>query len=134
MDGVSAAATILQLIDSVQKLVKFCRAVQKAPSAIKSLSEELQLLSSVLFYIQSNNVSIETDSLELQLLQLCQKKVQTLYEKLSKRITLLNSRNIRLRNWTLFTAVLELPELKDLRDDIERTKNSLVVFMVGTHR
>lgn len=134
MDGLSAAATVLQLADSIQKIVKFCRAVQKAPSDFSKLCDELQELSQVLTETRATSVLVGNDTREYVIIQNCQTKISNFQRKLAKSTAHLNSGKSSVRIWSAIKAVLKEPEFRSLREDIERTKSSLTLLIIGANR
>jgi hypothetical protein len=98
MDGVSSAASVfgvaslaIQLVESIDRLVTFWKAVQNAPANINSLFGELELLRSVLEQTSKINALPISDRNTEKALRSCQSQILKLETIIAQAIKHFNS-------------------------------------------
>jgi hypothetical protein len=125
--GVTGVA--LQLVEQINKLVEFWKAVQKAPEELTVLFNDLQLLSSVLAQSQAIEKLIPSSQRTDEIVLSCHSKVSFLLKKIEPAIQQFasksNSKRKWKRTWASFKIVLQEKEIKSIKDTISDTKNTL---------
>lgn len=131
MDGVSGVLAVgsfaIQLADTVLKLVRFWKDVQRVPADIQALFEELEVLLALLTEAQSTNFSDERYNVGYVALASCESRLSALWAKISRRVEDLGSCSTRKRKWSAFKIVLDKADIADLRDHIRSAKQMLVL-------
>lgn len=73
--GIAVASITIQLADSIKKLIEFWDSVQNAPNNIRTVLQDLELLTSVLEDIHRAEVEHGADPNITRLLQNCESRI-----------------------------------------------------------
>lgn len=141
MEGLSAAASSIavvslavQLADSVKKLCNFWESIKEAPSDIKEISTDLELLSGVLTDIACEAQHVGPNATLLASLDACSFKVKRLVTLLNEIEPGFASTSSRVRKWTAFKAVLKSGKLTKLQEALERLNGTLLLVQQNQNR
>lgn len=141
MEGLSAAASSIavvslavQLADSVKKLCDFWESIKEAPSDMKEISTDLELLSGVLTDIAYEAQHVGPNATLLASLDACSFKVKRLVTLLDEIEPGFASTSSRVRKWTAFKAVLKSGKLTKFQEALERLKGTLLLVQQNQNR
>lgn len=130
--GVLAVASLaLQVVEIVERIQDFWDRIKNAPAEIRSVLDDLALLSMVLRLIESNVTARRIHSQVLSLaLNNCLCKVQVMERLLEQfQIGSTTPRNWRRRSWVTITAVRKDEKLARYRRSLEETKTTLMLAL-----
>ncbi len=132
MDGVSGAASviaILQLLESVVKLVEFGKSVRDVPANVEALFNDLDLLSAVLAQTHKSISRINLDEVTTRVIKDCENKVSVLDTKIRSAASHLRSDSLRRRTWSALKIALKSNEIALLRQSIADAKATLQLVL-----
>lgn len=136
MEGLAAAASVvgvaslaLQLADSVKKLHDFWDSVKKAPEDVRSITSDLQLLSSVLSNIASEAQHVTPDHTLEAVMERCVMKVKTLNTILNELEPGFTSSRTFKRKCTALRSVLKSEKVKKFQASLQDLKTTLILVL-----
>lgn len=134
MDVVSSAASVIaiasiaiQLIDGIAKLSDFVESIDDAPDNIKSIREDLHLLSCILIEVKANQNADSANPSILATLKHLEHKVQIFTTFLAKFEPELNSHNRIIRKWSAVKGAFKSKKFENLRQSLAQTKSTLLI-------
>lgn len=129
--GAGLVSLSMQLIESTQKLKSFYNASREAPDTLADLCEELQILSMNLRLLESHR---QNNILGDELLEICVSKCARMIAKIQTSVDKMGSLMNRSRlAGRLYTAFKE-PEIKQLLEEMERAKGSLLTACLSYYQ
>ena len=141
MDGLSGAASgiavvslAIQLGDSVKKLCEFWASVKEAPDDVRAITADLQLLSSVLAGIASEEQHVELDPTLIAALKACHDNVAKLVRIANDMEPGFASKKPRIRIWTAFRAVIKGESIQKSQRILEGLKSTLTLALHNHQR
>ena len=134
MDGLSAAASVMQLAESFKKLYDFWNSIKEAPEDIRAISVDMQNLSNILSQIANETQHVEPDATLIAVLNGCCVKVKTLNTLLNDIEPGFASKKYRVRQWTAFKAVLKHGKLMKYQVALDRLKIDLLLVQQYQYR
>ena len=141
MDGLSGAASgmavvslALQLSSSIKQLYDFWDSVKEAPDNIRTITTDLNLLSSVLAEMAFEEQHFGPDQILTSVLQACCDRVKKLTHITRDMEPGFASRSLRIRRWTAFKAVLKTEKILRFQHVLERLKITLILAQQSYHR
>lgn len=141
MDGLSAAASgiavasiALRLADSVKQIYDFWTSVKEAPDDIRTITEDLRVLSSILARIEKEAGQVEPDATLEAALNGCMLNVKILTSLLNDIEPGFASTRSRVRKWTAFKAVLKRGQLVKFQGALEGMKSTLLIVLAEHDR
>ena len=136
MEGLAAAASVvgvaslaLQLAGSVKKLHDFWDSVKEAPEDVRSITSDLQLLSSVLSDIASEAQHVTPDHTLEAVMERCVMKVKTLNTILNELEPGFASSRTLKRKWTALKNVLKSEKVKKFQTSLQDLKTTLILVL-----
>ena len=117
----------LQLAQSTNKLYEFWASVKDAPDAIQDMTNDLELLSSVLSHIALEAQSSTPDDITTAVLKNCSVKLQSLTLQVDKLEPDFVSRSSTVRKWRAIKVVLKSGRLEKLLATVEGIKTTLIL-------
>jgi hypothetical protein len=135
MEVIGSTASVFalyQLCASIKDLVDFGKAVQDAPTTVKALFEDLELLELVV--AQARNVAhlLTFDDTTERVLRTCESKISILHHKLATPISRFQSGNFIQRKWSALKITLRVEDIKDLQRSIQDAKSTLQISQTNT--
>ena len=113
MDGISSASGVfaavsiaIQLGESIKKIVELGKAIKDAPTHIRALFQDLEVLAAVLSQIQQLNKHVAFDNVTEKALQNCQIKILTLQNAIHQAQLNVKSKSRLRRKWGAFSFAL----------------------------
>ena len=138
MDGLSGAASgiavvsiAIQLGDSIKKLCEFWASVKEAPDDVRAITADLQLLSSVLAGIASEEQRSGPDPTLTTILEACGDKVNKFTHITNGMEPGFASMSLRVRKWTAVKAVMKGEKIKKCRKLLEGLKITLMMAQLN---
>ena len=135
MDGLSGAASgiavislAIQLGDSIKKLCEFWTSVKEAPDDVRTITADLQLLSSLLTGIASEEQHFPDPTLVIAL--------KACYDNVTKLVRIANdmesgfaSKKPRIRIWTAFRAAIKGESIRKSQRILGGLKSTLTLAL-----
>ena len=141
MDGLSGAASAIavvslaiQLGDSVKKLCEFWASVKEAPDDVRAITADLQLLSSVLAGIASEEQHFEPDPTLVTALKVCGENVTKLARIANDMEPGFASKKPRIRIWPAFRAAVKGESIQKSQNILEGLKSTLTLALHNHHK
>lgn len=128
MDGLSGAASvvaILQLCESVVKLVEFAKSVRNAPANVEALFKDAELLAAILEQSKKTVSEIKLDETTKLVFKDCRHKILAFDRKIRSASLHLNSDSRRRRTWSALKITLQSNDIASLRQSITEAKINL---------
>lgn len=132
MDGISSASGVfaavsiaIQLAETIKKIVDFGKAVKDAPTQVRTLFDDLELLAAVLSQIQQLDGFVAHDNVDEKALLNCQGKVLKLHNAINETQLSLKSKSRVRRKWCAFKFALDDSEIQSIRTSIADAKSTL---------
>jgi hypothetical protein len=132
MDGLSSASGVfaavsiaVQLAESIKKIVEFGKAVKDAPTHIRTLFYDLEVLDAVFTRIGQLNNHVAIDNVAEKALQSCQIKLLKLQKAIDQAQLNIKSKSRFRRNWGAFKFALNEAEIQYIQISIEEAKSTL---------
>jgi hypothetical protein len=124
--GVIAIASIaIQLAETINEIVAFGKAVQNAPTRLRALFHDLEVLAAVISHIQHLNGHVAFDNVNENALRNCQTKISNLYKIIDQAQRRLKSKSLVRRKWGAFKISLQDDEIQSIQRSIEEAKLTL---------
>jgi hypothetical protein len=132
MNGLSNASSVfaavsiaIQLGESIKKMVELGKGIKDAPTHIRALSQDLEVLAAVLAQIQQLNGHVAFDNIAEKALQNCQIKILKLQNAIRQaQLNVKSKRRLR-RKWGAFSFALNEHEIQSMQISIEEAKSTL---------
>ncbi|KAL9612035.1 MAG: hypothetical protein Q9167_003361 [Letrouitia subvulpina] len=141
MEGLSAAASglavasiAIQLAESVKKLYDFWNSIKDAPEAVRIITNDLKLLSSVLADIASEAQHGELNAVLEGVLSACTTSVDALYIIVNDLEPGFASSRTFLRKWVAFRSILKKEKIKNIQTALDRLKITLALGQQNHNR
>lgn len=137
MDGVSAAAsvlTIVQLAAKVKSIYDFWVSVKGAPDDFRNIAADLSILSTVLADIASEAQHQPPDASMSAVLQNCCEKVTVLSSLIDGFEPGFASTNVTVRKWSAVRAVFKGDKLAKIQRELESMKGTLLLVQARYQR
>lgn len=129
--GAGLASLSGQLIQSAQKLKSLHNASRDAPTTVADLCHELETVSLNLRLLESHRQSnILGDELLERCVSVCARMVAKIQAAVDRMSSLMNRSRLTGRIYTAFKE----PETKQLLEDMERAKTSLLAACMGYYQ
>lgn len=132
MDGLSSASGVfaavsiaIELAATIRKIVKFGKAVKDAPTQIRALFQDLEVLDAVITRIEQLNQHVAVDNVSEKALQNCQIKLLKLQNVIDQAQLNIKSKSRFRRNWGAFKFVLNEAEIQSIQASIQEAKSTL---------
>jgi hypothetical protein len=129
--GVFAAVSIaIQLGESIKKIVELGKAIKDAPTHIRALFQDLEVLAAVLSQIQQLNKHVAFDNVTEKALQNCQIKILKLQNAIHQAQLNVKSKSRLRRKWGAFSFALNEHEIQSIQISIEEAKSTLQLVQI----
>jgi hypothetical protein len=122
------ASLAVQLVDSIDRLDTFLKAIQNAPANINSLFGELELPRSVLEQTRKINARHISDRSAEKALGICQSQILKLETTIGQAVKHFNSDKFYQRKWSAFKIILKGKEIAAVLNSIGHAKSTLLLL------
>ena len=133
-NGIAVIALAIQLGDSIKKLCEFWTSVKEAPDNVRAITADLQLLSSVLAGIASEEQHFEPDPTLVTALGACRDNVIKLVRIADDMEPGFVSKKPRVRLWTAFKAAIISESIRKSQRILEGLKSTLTLALHNHHK
>lgn len=141
MDGLSAVASAMaivslafQLVETAKQLCDFWSSIKDAPEEVRTMSVDLELLTSVLAEMAVEAQHTGPNTTLAAVLQSCAEKLESLTAFTNNLEPGFYSQRSRTRKWTAVKHILRRERLTRFQSVLESLKSTLVLTQQNRHR